>query len=437
MIQTVIKKTDHCHDGDNNTVKATQLKEELKTKAATTRGTPGQLVSDSAVTTTADVRAALCDVDVLKRTLRRQRAKNNPKNPTSVSDLIIDDTWTTTGGEDPKPFLFYDNGSDARNRMLVVGAPIALEHLARSDIWMMDGTFDTAPRIFKQLYVIRAPLDTGSVSCVYALLSDKSEDTYQELLRAILERCDELGFQPDPTTVITDFERAAINSVKTTFGDDVQVQGCFYHLTQATWRKIQSLGLTTLYRAEEKIRHFVGMLDGLAFLPVSDVPGGMEDLMDNTPDGLENLVRYFDSTYVTGSFRRIQAPPTDDGTVPAVRMRHIAPSYSPTLWNVHDATMAGGSRTNNMCEAWNRGFSTLVGHSHPTIWTLIDALRKDFAAVEGTMRLNQLGQPPRKRVRRTAKQFQDRLVNICTQFSVGDKTIADTLQSLGHSIRLK
>ena len=52
--------------------------------------------------------------------------------------------------------------------------------------------------------------------------------------------------------------------------------------------------------------------------------------MDNTPDGLENLVRYFDSTYVTGSFRRIQAPPTVDGTVPAVRMRHIAPSYSPT-----------------------------------------------------------------------------------------------------------
>ena len=136
VIQTVIKKTDHCHDGDNNTVKATQLKEELKTKAATTRGTPGQLVSDSAVTTTADVRAALGDVDVLKRTLRRQRAKNNPKNPTSVSDLIIDDTWTTTGGEDPKPFLFYDNGSDARNRMLVFGAPIALEHLARSDIWM-------------------------------------------------------------------------------------------------------------------------------------------------------------------------------------------------------------------------------------------------------------------------------------------------------------
>ena len=89
--------------------------------------------------------------------------------------------------------------------------------------------------------MISAPLDTGSVSCVHALLSDKSEDTYQELLRVILEHCDELGFQPDPTTVITDFEKAAINAVKSTFGDDVQIQGCFYHLSQATWRKKSNL----------------------------------------------------------------------------------------------------------------------------------------------------------------------------------------------------
>ena len=117
-------------------------------------------------------------------------------------------------------------------------------------------------------------------------------------------------------------------------------------------------------------------------------------------------------------------------------MRRIAPSYPPQLWNVHETTKAGGSRTNNMCEAWNRGFSTLIGHSHPTVWTLIEGLRKDFAMVEGTMRLSQLGQPPRKRVRRNAKQFQDRLVNICNQYSV-EKKLPNTLQSLGHCIRLK
>ena len=49
-VQTFIKKT-----GDANTVQATKLKDELKTKATATRGTPGQLVSDGAVTTSVDV----------------------------------------------------------------------------------------------------------------------------------------------------------------------------------------------------------------------------------------------------------------------------------------------------------------------------------------------------------------------------------------------
>ena len=154
----------------------------------------------------------------------------------------MEDYWS--GWPQAIPFLwqwFRCKESHAHLR-----CPNALEHLAKSDILMMDGNFDVALRIFTQLYIIRTPIDTGSVSCVYALLFDKSEDTYQELLWFILERCDELVFQLDPTTVITDFESAASTAIKSTFDDDVQFQGCFYHLTQSTWRKIQSLGMTTL-----------------------------------------------------------------------------------------------------------------------------------------------------------------------------------------------
>ena len=75
-------------------------------------------------------------------------------------------------------------------------------------------------------------------------------------------------------------------------------------------------------------------------------------------------------------------------------MRYIFPVYIPIIWHVHDMTVSGGSRTNNMCEAWNRSFSALVGHAHPTIWTLVEALCKDFSSVQGTKRFNQLVQPP-------------------------------------------
>ena len=40
----------------------------------------------------------------------------------------------------------------------------------------MDGTFDIAPKLFKQLYVIHAKLGQSAVSCAYALLNVKNQD---------------------------------------------------------------------------------------------------------------------------------------------------------------------------------------------------------------------------------------------------------------------
>ena len=86
----------------------------------------------------------------------------------------------------------------------------------------MDGTFDSAPILFKQLYVIRVPLGESAVSCVYGFLSGKSQSTYEEFLQAVLDGCCDLGYQPDPTTIVTDFEQACITAVSTTLGQHVR-----------------------------------------------------------------------------------------------------------------------------------------------------------------------------------------------------------------------
>ena len=54
----------------------------------------------------------------------------------------------------------------------------------------------------------------------------------------------------------------------------------FYHLTQATWGKIQTHGLVHRYREEEDAKLFCDILDGLVFLPVDDVPEGMTYLWE-------------------------------------------------------------------------------------------------------------------------------------------------------------
>ncbi|KAH3725549.1 hypothetical protein DPMN_051394 [Dreissena polymorpha] len=42
-----------------------------------------------------------------------------------------------------------------------------------------------------------------------------------------------------------------------------------YHLSQATWREIHELGMVDVYKTNDEFRHFYGMLDVLAFLPVA------------------------------------------------------------------------------------------------------------------------------------------------------------------------
>ena len=52
QIQNVINKTACNHDGDTAQIEAAKVHEDLKTKAANTRGTPNQLISDSLLSTT-------------------------------------------------------------------------------------------------------------------------------------------------------------------------------------------------------------------------------------------------------------------------------------------------------------------------------------------------------------------------------------------------
>ncbi|KAF0748278.1 MULE domain-containing protein, partial [Aphis craccivora] len=47
------------------------------------------------------------------------------------------------------------------------------------------------------------------------------------------------------------------------------------------------------------------------------------------------------------------------GSASTLHFRKIPPIFSPSSWNVHNATLEGGHRTNNMTEGWNNRFSKL------------------------------------------------------------------------------
>ena len=60
-------------------------------------------------------------------------------------------------------------------------------------------------------------------------------------------------------------------------------KGCFFHFSQAIFRKIQSLGLQVRYNDDEDFTHKVRMLAALVFVPEPDVIIAFEAVSEDFP----------------------------------------------------------------------------------------------------------------------------------------------------------
>lgn len=67
-----------------------------------------------------------------------------------------------------------------------------------------------------------------------------------------------------------DFERAAINGLKSVF-PDVVVNCCFFHLSQNLFRKIAQFQLRAKYVSDVDFAHGMKMIAALAFVPPDKV----------------------------------------------------------------------------------------------------------------------------------------------------------------------
>ena len=326
-----------------------------------------------------NVSAVLPSAETNRRRLRRVRSQHRPKDPASLDELIVEGSWAQTTGPNPQPFLPYDNDSQTAKRLLIFSTTENLQLLAQSESLFMDGTFGVAPSMFAQLYVIHGQVGVMQCPLVYALMERQTQSSYEELFRFIIDQCDAA-----PMNISVDFEQAAHHAICSVFGDNVTLRGCFYHLTQSTWRKIQNLGLSELYKTDDTFRLFCGQLDALALLPLASVYAGMAYLRGIMPAAAEELVDYFDATYVSGSLRRCPLRRTGSqlrDTGLRLRLTRRRPIFSPTVWNCHETTLNDDARTNNVCEGWNNSVARLVGHDHPSIWKLIETLQSDVARV--------------------------------------------------------
>jgi len=163
-----------------------------------------------------------------------------------------------------------------------------------------------------------------------------------------------------PDRILIDFEQAAINAFRQAF-PSAQLQGCYFHLCQCLVRKVQNLGLRQLFDNVLHIKLMIKSLAALAFVPPADVIPAFNTLcleFPHTDPRFDELLTYFEATWV---YRPGGGP-----------------RFPIELWNHYGTAGAGSPRTINCCEGWHNSMNSHFLCQHPSIWSLLKALKEDM-----------------------------------------------------------
>ena len=134
-------------------------------------------------------------------------------------------------------------------------------------------------------------------------MTTKSEELYKRLFQELNEMVDRKDIELKPDFVITDFEMAAINAVKSEF-PGVQNKGCFFHLGQSVYRKIQNLQLASRYGTDEDFSIKIRQIPALAFLSPLEIPKAFDNLKLQIPEEAADLIKWFEDNCVHGRVRK-------------------------------------------------------------------------------------------------------------------------------------
>ena len=211
----------------------------------------------------------------------------------------------------------------------------------------LDGTFKVAPQHFCQLWIICGHVleSTEATPLAYFLLEDKSTPSYSKCLEILVRNCPRLSVD----TVVCDFEVAEHNATKTHL-PGADIQGCLFHFKQALRKRFIKL---TEFHKDPALKAELQTLYGLAFVPEADVPAAWEVLKGRvTHPSAAPVLQYFEETWIKSS------------------------TFPINMWNVYDAVLTGGPRTNNYSEGNNNSLSRAIGCSNPSGELLAKGLTK-------------------------------------------------------------
>ncbi|CAF4369903.1 unnamed protein product [Rotaria sp. Silwood2] len=213
---------------------------------------------------------------------------------------------------------------------------------------IMDGTFSTCPSTFDQVYTIHAIKHDQSFPCVFGLLPNRLKSTYYFMFNELKSIAIQMQMNFTPKSIMSDFEPGLLAVVTTDFVTATHTS-CYFHFTQAIYRAIQRVGLSTSYNNNDDVKQYCRKLMALPLLPEAIIENTYDELIAtmsiNLKNVLNDLMEYFQEQWFV--------------------------KVSISQWCVHGMNM----RTNNNAEAFHSRFNRRVQVNHPNIWSFIKFLQ--------------------------------------------------------------
>ena len=207
----------------------------------------------------------------------RKEMKERYELPKDINDIINIDSNTLKLG--------YEKGE-----MIILGQPSGLYALAQSEIILMDGTFK-AVKNKGQLYIIHCYIGDMCISCIFAIMMKRSEESYVKLFKTIqlIGEMFNLNIFKRNVIVKSDFEIATIKSLNT-ICPDIKLSGCFFHYVYNIMKKIRTLGLYKLYQDNKVFKTMIQRIRYLCFVPLEFVTfKSLKLIYDTCENSIEKL----------------------------------------------------------------------------------------------------------------------------------------------------
>ena len=141
-----------------------------------------------------------------------------------------------------------------------------------------DGTFKVCPTLWKQLYIVMVKFSHSWIPVVYALLPDKTKETYFTFFYMVKKQIKDMKLKCNLQSIRTDFEVGAMKASAAAW--KVVPKGCYYHFTQAGWRYVQNNNMASAYLNDNKedFSLFVKCVLSLPHVPLRDIEPTLEIL---------------------------------------------------------------------------------------------------------------------------------------------------------------